>query len=69
MLLKKQVAWALGEKGQAPQLGQGRNGHHSKQVGPGALLGQKRSLVNDEAFGQYLGARPLLLFSVQGPSA
>lgn len=38
MLLQEQVARALGQKGQAHQLDQGRDDDHSKQVRPGALL-------------------------------
>lgn len=38
MLLEKQVAWALGEKGQGYQLDHGGDSNHSKQVRPGALL-------------------------------
>lgn len=38
MLLKEQVARALGEKGQAHQLDHGGDSNHSKQVRPGALL-------------------------------
>ena len=38
MLLKQQVAWALGEKGQAHQLDHSGDGNCSKQIRPGALL-------------------------------
>ena len=38
VLLKEQVVWALGQKGQAHQLDQGRDDNHSKQIRPGALL-------------------------------
>lgn len=37
-LLQEQVAWALGEKGQAHQLDQGGDSVRSKQVRPGAVL-------------------------------
>lgn len=38
VLLKQQVARALGEEGQAHQLDPGGDEDHSKQVGPSALL-------------------------------
>lgn len=46
VLLEEQVAWALGEKGQAHQLDHGGDSNHSKQVWPGALLTGKRGPVN-----------------------